>query len=195
MPPMQELPQFYAANRAEWRQWLQENHATAQGVWLIYFKKGSGKTRVEYAEAVEEALCFGWIDSVVKPIDEFSYKQLITPRKPKSNWSKLNKERVERLIEMGLMTEAGFKTIEIAKQKGTWNALDEVELLLVPSDLQAEFDKNSLAFQNWEAFSRSARRGILEWLFNAKRPETRGKRIEEIVSLAAKNIKANFPNS
>jgi uncharacterized protein YdeI (YjbR/CyaY-like superfamily) len=195
MPPMQELPQFYAANRAEWRQWLQENHATAQGVWLIYFKKGSGKTRVEYAEAVEEALCFGWIDSVVKPIDEFSYKQLITPRKPKSNWSKLNKERVERLIETGLMTEAGFKTIEIAKQKGTWNALDEVELLLVPADLQAGFDNNPLAFQNWEAFSRSARRGILEWLLNAKRPETRAKRIEEIVSLAAKNIKANFPNS
>ena len=195
MPPMQELPQFYAADRAEWRQWLQENHATAQGVWLIYLKKASGKTRVEYAEAVEEALCFGWIDSVVKPIDEFSYKQLITPRKPKSNWSKLNKERVERLIEMGLMTEAGFKTIEIAKQKGTWNALDEVELLLIPSDLQAEFDNNPLAFQNWEAFSRSARRGILEWLLNAKRPETRAKRVEEIVSLAAKNIKANFPNS
>lgn len=195
MPPMQELPQFYAANRAEWRQWLQENHATAQGVWLIYFKKGSGKTRVEYAEAVEEALCFGWIDSVVKPMDEFSYKQLITPRKPKSNWSKLNKERIVRLIEMGLMTEAGFKTIEIAKQKGTWNALDEVELLLVPSDLQAEFDKNPLAFQKWEAFSRSARRGILEWLLNAKRPETRAKRVEEIVSLAAKNLKANFPNS
>lgn len=195
MPPMQELPQFYAANRAEWRQWLQENHATAQGVWLIYFKKGSGKTRVEYAEAVEEALCFGWIDSVVKPIDEFSYKQLITPRKPKSNWSKLNKERVERLIEAGMMTEAGFRTIDIAKQKGTWNALDEVELLLIPTDLQAGFDNNPLAFQNWEAFSRSARRGILEWLLNAKRPETRAKRVEEIVSLAAKNIKANFPNS
>jgi uncharacterized protein YdeI (YjbR/CyaY-like superfamily) len=94
-----------------------------------------------------------------------------------------------------LMTEAGFRTIDIAKQKGTWNALDEVELLLVPSDLQAGFDNNSLAFQNWEAFSRSARRGILEWLLNAKRPETRAKRVEEIVSLAAKNIKANFPNS
>lgn len=190
---MQEFPQFYATDRTEWRQWLQENHATAKGVWLIYFKKSSGKIRVEYGEAVEEALCFGWIDSVAKPVDEFCYKQLFSPRKPKSNWSKLNKERVEILIESGLMTEAGFRMIDIAKQLGTWNALNEVEQLIIPNDLQIAFDVNPIALQHWQKFSRSSRRGILEWLLNAKRPETRAKRITNIVELAAQNIKANFP--
>ena len=107
---------FYAPNRAEWRQWLQTNHKTSNGVWLIYYKKNSGKTRVPYDEAVEEALCFGWIDSTLNPIDDLCYMQLYMPRKDKSGWSKLNKDRVEKLTNLGLMTVAGQEKIDIAKQ-------------------------------------------------------------------------------
>ena len=111
---------FYAPDRATWRAWLEVNHTTARGVWLIYFKKESGKTRVSYDEAVEEALCFGWIDSVPNKIDEESYKQLFSPRNPKSRWSKLNKDRVARLEQEGLICEAGQKMIDLAKETGTW---------------------------------------------------------------------------
>jgi uncharacterized protein YdeI (YjbR/CyaY-like superfamily) len=184
--------QFPAANRAEWRTWLEQNHQTQRGVWLIYFKKESGKTRVSYDDAVEEALCFGWIDSVVKKLDDDSYQQFYSPRKKTSNWSKLNKGRIERLVEQGLMREAGLKMVEIAKQNGKWDALNEVEQWIVPDDLQALFDKNPEAMRHWDAFSRSSRRGILEWILNAKRPETRQQRITETVRMAAKNLRAQF---
>jgi uncharacterized protein YdeI (YjbR/CyaY-like superfamily) len=182
---------FYPPNRAVWRQWLMDNHTTSPGVWLVFFKKDSGQSRVSYDEAVEEALCFGWIDSLPNKIDEQSYKQLYAPRKLKSNWSKLNKERVEKLIATGLMQPAGLEKIEWAKQNGTWDALNEVEQLLVPPDMQKALDDNPTALGHWESFSRSVRRSILEWILNAKREETRAKRIEETVRLAAQNIKAN----
>jgi uncharacterized protein YdeI (YjbR/CyaY-like superfamily) len=182
---------FYPPERATWRRWLLDKHATSPGVWLIFFKKDSGKPRVSYDEAVEEALCFGWIDSLPNKIDEQSYKQLYSPRKSKSNWSKPNKERVERLIAAGLMQPAGMDKIELAKQNGTWDALNEVEQLIVPSDMGQALAENPVARTNWEAFSRSTRRGILEWILNAKREETRAKRLEETVRLAAQNIKAN----
>lgn len=182
---------FYPPGRTAWRQWLMDNHAKSPGVWLVFFKKDSGKSSVGYDEAVEEALCFGWIDSLPNKIDEYSYKQLFSPRKPKSNWSKLNKERVEKLIAAGLMQAAGLEKIELAKQNGTWDALNDVEQLLVPADMQQALDANPIAQENWEKFSRSVRRSILEWILNAKREETRAKRIEETVRLAAQNIKAN----
>lgn len=182
---------FYPPDRAVWRQWLMENHVNSRGVWLIFFKKDSGKSRVSYDEAVEEALCFGWIDSLPNKIDEQSYKQLFSPRKPKRNWSKLNKERVEKLTAAGLLHPAGLAKIEWAKQNGTWDALNEVEQLIVPADMQKALDNNPTALGYWENFSRSVRRGILEWILNAKREETRAKRIEETVRLAAQNIKAN----
>jgi uncharacterized protein YdeI (YjbR/CyaY-like superfamily) len=189
-----EYEQFYAPNRAAWRAWLEEYHQSVKGIWLVYFKKESGKTRVFYDDAVEEALCFGWIDSVVKKIDDDSYQQLYTPRKKSSNWSKLNKERVERLVEQGLMREAGLRMITLAKESGKWDALNDVEELRVPDDLQALFDQNPDAMRYWEAFSRSSRRGILEWILNAKRPETRQKRLEETVQMAAKNLRVIFDN-
>jgi uncharacterized protein YdeI (YjbR/CyaY-like superfamily) len=183
---------FYARTQKEWRKWLERNHQSEKAVWLIFYKKGSGIQSTNYAEALEEALCFGWIDSKANKRDDVSYYQYFAKRKPKSNWSKVNKEKVAVLIEKGLMTSAGFDSIEAAKQNGTWSALDGVEELIIPSDLQVLFDKNIVAYKNWEKFSRSVKRGILEWILNAKRPETRQKRIDETVTLAEKNIKANF---
>ena len=183
---------FSAKTQKEWRKWLEKNHRSEKAVWLIFYKKGSGIQSTNYAEALEEALCFGWIDSKANKKDAESYYQYFAKRKPESNWSKVNKEKVARLIEKGLMTSAGFESIEIAKRNGTWTALDEVEELIIPPDLQLLFDKNIAAFENWKNFSRYIKRGILEWILNAKRSETRQKRIAETVELAEKNIKANF---
>jgi uncharacterized protein YdeI (YjbR/CyaY-like superfamily) len=184
---------FYASTQKEWREWLEKNHRSERSVWLIFYKKGSGIQSTNYAEALEEALCFGWIDSKANKRDDESYYQYFAKRKPKSNWSKVNKEKAANLIEKGLMTPAGFESIEIAKQNGAWSALDEVEELIVPPDLQLLFDSNRPAFENWEKFSRSVKRAILERILNAKRPETRQKRIAEIVELAEK--KTNILNS
>ncbi|WP_194777644.1 YdeI/OmpD-associated family protein [Pararhodonellum marinum] len=182
---------FHAKTRMEWRKWLEENHQSEKSVWLIIYRKESEIQSVYYPEAVDEALCFGWIDSKPNKRDENSYYQFFAKRNPKSNWSKVNKQKVDKLIAQGLMESAGTKMIEIAKQNGTWTALDEVDNLTIPDDLQELFSKNKPAFENWENFARSSRRGILEWIMNAKKAETRRKRIEETVSLAEKNIKAN----
>lgn len=185
------VEQFYAPDRKTWRKWLEKNHAKKQGVWLIYYKKESGKPRVAYAEAVEEALCFGWIDSRPNALDAERYMQLFSPRKPKSPWSKLNKERAERLIKAGLMAPAGMDKIEQAKKNGTWDSYDEVEVLTMPPDLERALDANPAAKRNFEAFPPSSKKNILWWIASAKRPETRTRRIQETVSLAAKNLKAN----
>lgn len=182
---------FYAKSQKNWRQWLEKNHATEKSVWLIIYKKGSDTPSVYYPEAVDEALCFGWIDSKSNKRDADSFYQYFAKRNPKSKWSKINKEKVARFIEEGRMAPPGLETLELAKRTGTWTALDGVEELEIPADLLAEFEKNKTAFTYWEAFSRSVKRGILEWILNAKRPETRQKRIDETVRLAAKNEKAN----
>lgn len=182
---------FHASTRQAWRQWLEENHAAEKSVWLIIYKKESGVLSVYYPEAVDEALCFGWIDSKANKRDDQSYYQYFARRKPKSNWSKVNKAKVEKLLQQGLMAPAGLAMIELAKSNGTWTVLDEVEKLVVPDDLQLAFDQNKEAFDHWEKFPPSTRRGILEWILNAKRPETRQKRIEETVALAEQNIRAN----
>jgi uncharacterized protein YdeI (YjbR/CyaY-like superfamily) len=178
-------------SRAEWRQWLAENHTRTEGVWLISYKKATGKPAVTYDEAVEEALCFGWIDSKGNKLDDERTMLWFAPRKPRTGWSKPNKERIERLLEAGLMTPAGLAKIERAKADGSWSALDAVEALAVPPDLAAALAANPAAEQNFMAFPRSAKRGILEWIQNAKRPETRANRIEETVRLAAENKRAN----
>jgi uncharacterized protein YdeI (YjbR/CyaY-like superfamily) len=183
------LPTTYAKNRSEWRKWL-EKHATSSGVWLIYYKKASGKPSVSYDEAVEEALCFGWIDSRVNALDEQRYTQFFSPRKPKSSWSKLNKQRVEQLIQNGLMTAAGLEKIETAKRDGSWNSLDAIEDLQLSPDLMAALDSNKTASENFMAFSTSVKKNIVRWIESAKRPETRLQRIAETVTLAAQNIKA-----
>lgn len=182
---------FHARTRNEWRKWLEKNHQSEKSVWLIIYKKDSDIPSVYYPEAVDEALCFGWVDSKPNKREENIYYQFFSKRNPKSNWSKVNKEKVAKLIKQGLMQSAGIEMIEIAKQNGTWTALDEVENLTIPDDLQELFSKNKTAFENWENFPPSSKRGILEWILNAKKPETRQKRIKETVSLAEKDIRAN----
>lgn len=185
--PDQEYERFYAPDRQTWRAWLEEYHATSAGVWLIYYKQQSGKPRVAYADAVEEALCFGWIDSRPNTLDDESYMQLFSPRKPKSPWSKLNKERAERLIAQGLMTSAGLAVIEAAKQAGHWNAYDAIENLAVPADLDAALTEHPIAQVNFSAFSPTTKKQLLWWVASAKRPDTRAKRIGELVAAAAEN--------
>lgn len=184
-----EIETFYPRSRQEWRNWLQENHAKKQSVWLIYYKKKSNVSTILYSDAVDEALCFGWIDSKSKPIDEHKFMQFFSKRKEKSVWSKVNKEKIERLAKEGLMTNAGYEIIEKAKQNGSWNILDEAEALHIPEDLEREFDKRPNAKLYFLSMSRSDKRNILQWLILAKRQETREKRITEIVELAGKNQK------
>jgi len=184
-------PRFEARSRDEWRRWLEGHHATERGVWLVTFKKGSGGPHLPYGDAVEEALCFCWVDSLPRKLDETRSMLLVTPRKAGSNWSKLNKDRAERLIAEGRMTEAGLAKIEAAKRDGSWDRLNEVEALTLPADLAAAFGTDRQAKANFEAFPPSSRRGILEWILNAKGPDTRAKRIEETVRLAGQNLRAN----
>jgi uncharacterized protein YdeI (YjbR/CyaY-like superfamily) len=182
---------FYAVTQQDWRNWLLKHHNTATSVWLIIYKKSSKMASIYYPEAVDEALCFGWIDSVANKKDEHSYYQFFSKRNSKSNWSKINKDKVARLLQQDLIAPAGLKAIEIAKQNGTWIALETVDKLEVPNDMQTLLNNDKTATTNWANFAPSTRRGILEWILNAKRPDTRQKRIEETVSLAAQNIKAN----
>lgn len=175
---------FYPKNRQEWRDWLEHNHDKKQSIWLIYYKKKSNVSTVSYSDAVDEALCFGWIDSKTKPLDKQSFMQFFSRRKEKSVWSKVNKEKIERLTKEGLMTKAGFDCIEIAKQNGSWTILDEAEALVIPADLETAFETKQNAKSYFFSLSRSDKRNILQWLVLAKRQETRDKRIAEIVQLA-----------
>jgi uncharacterized protein YdeI (YjbR/CyaY-like superfamily) len=177
--------------RAEWRDWLAAHHQTETGVWLISFKKATGKPRVEYDDAVEEALCFGWIDSKPNKLDEERSLLWFAPRKAGTGWSRPNKHRVQKMIEAGAMAPAGMKKVDAAKADGSWTALDQVEQLLVPDDLKSALEKHPNAATHFEAFPRSAKRGILEWISNAKKPETRASRIDETARLASKNERAN----
>ena len=185
--PNNQLETFHAPDRKEWRAWLENNHRSSIGVWLIYYKVKSGKPSVRYGEAVKEALCFGWIDSKVKSLDEERYMQIFTPRKPKSVWSKLNKQYIEELIEQGLMNPSGLEKIEAAKQDGSWHKLDAIEELSIPADLKKALAADETANRYFEAFSNSAKKNILFWIESAKRPETRLKRIEQTINLAAQN--------
>ena len=177
-------------SRAEWRAWLAEHHATAPGIWLVTYKKGRGP-HVPYDEVVEEALAHGWIDGKGRRLDDDRFRLLLTPRRPASKWSRVNKERIERLTEAGLMTPAGAAVVEAAKASGTWTALDLVEELHEPDDLRAAIDAEAGARRHWDAFPRSARRAILEWIGDARRPETRARRVTETATLAAQGVRAN----
>lgn len=176
---------------AAWRAWLEAKHATEKSLFLIIYHKESGVDSVYYPDAVDEAMCFGWVDSTPKKRDEHSYYVLFARRNPKSLWSAVNKAKVERLIAEGRMAAAGLQMVALAKQTSTWTALDRVSNLEVPADLAAAFGPHPKARTNFDAFPPSARRGILEWIFTAKQPETRAKRIAETVRLAALNERAN----
>jgi uncharacterized protein YdeI (YjbR/CyaY-like superfamily) len=191
MPPkMQSIPLYHPTTRAEWRNWLATNHDRSKGIRLVLIKKGANSPGIMYGEAVEEALCFGWIDSTPGKIDEQRYTLYMSPRRPKSVWSRINKQRIRKLVKAGLMTAAGLVKIEAAKKDGSWNRWDAVDELVMPADLLEQFSANAEAKRNFEAFSTSSKKIILFWIASAKREETRRKRIEETVRLAAQNIKA-----
>jgi uncharacterized protein YdeI (YjbR/CyaY-like superfamily) len=182
--------QVHVETVAAWRRWLAANHARQDGVWLVSWKPATGRPRVAYEEAVEEALAFGWIDSKGRSLDDERSMQWFSPRKPGSGWARTNKERIIRLEREGRMTAAGRAVIDRAKADGSWTLLDAVEALIVPADLGAAFDASPGAVSNWDAFPRSARRTMLEWVAQARRPETRARRIAEIAEAAARGERA-----
>jgi uncharacterized protein YdeI (YjbR/CyaY-like superfamily) len=176
-------------DKAEWRNWLRENHLTKDSIWLIIKRKDAPNPNLSWSEAVDEALCFGWIDSTKKSIDAESYRQYFCKRKPKSNWSRVNKAKVKILIEQGLMKEAGFKSIETAKENGSWTFLDKVEALVIPEDLKEAFSNHHGSMEYFESLSKSAKKILLYWVVSAKREETRKKRILEIAENASQKKK------
>lgn len=187
---MEDKEHHYFRNAEEWRAWLHENHHSSKGVYLIFYKVSSNEESMRWEEAVQVAICYGWIDSTVRKLDEERRKQVFSPRKDKSVWSKVNKTYIERLLKDGLMHESGLAKIEIAKKNGSWESLDAVEDLLMPADLHTAFLSNQKAFDHYHAFSPSYRKSYLYWLNQAKRPETRANRIAEIIRLCGDNIKS-----
>ena len=187
---MDKSKTLYVPNRDEWRQWLEQNHDAAKEVWLIYYKKHTGKPRIPYDEAVEEALCYGWIDSIIKRIDDETFCQKFTPRKGTSQWSESNKKRVEKLIREGKMTEIGLAKIEAAKRTGKWDkpvtSRQEFEM---PPELVKALATNKEAGENFDKLAPSHRRQYVGWVASAKKKETRKKRIKEAIELLEQNRK------
>jgi uncharacterized protein YdeI (YjbR/CyaY-like superfamily) len=179
------MPLLEPADRAEWRAWLEQHHATSSGVWVAVGKKGGTRTTLTYEELVQEALCFGWIDGVVNRLDADRFKQRLTPRRPGGTWSRSNKERVARLIEQGLMTPAGLAAVEAAQANGSWKLLDDVDDLVVPDDLAAALETVPAAASFFAGLSPSPKKLILYWIGSAKRPQTRARRIEQTLQAAA----------
>ena len=187
---MNNLPELYFERDTDWYDWLLNNHAESKGVYLIFYKLEMNIPTMRWQEAVKAALCFGWIDSTVKSLGNGKRRQYFCPRNPKSTWSALNKRHIEELEKVGLINISGYKMIELAKETGTWSAMDDVENGIIPEDLQKAFDINERAFQNYQNLSRGYRKSYLSWLHSAKREGTRNKRIEEIITLCGKNIKS-----
>ena len=182
---LDRLPSVEARNRAVWRAWLRRHHRAAPGVWLVYYKKASDTPTVTYDEAVREALCYGWIDSLVLALDADRYRQLFTPRKPGSTWSPSNKRRVAQLIADRRMTKAGLAKIESAKADGSWQSLDAVEMLTIPAELRRALAAEGDALRHFRGYAASLRKAMLYWLSSAKRPATRERRLAKLVAYAA----------
>jgi uncharacterized protein YdeI (YjbR/CyaY-like superfamily) len=180
-----DLKVFQPKSRQAWRAWLTKNHATSSGVWLVYAKKHTKIPSLTYSDAVEEALCFGWIDSLIHPIDDSTYRQVFTPRKQKSRWSALNRTRAARLIEAGLMTAAGLALITLAKKTGTWEAHVPSETLTIPPELKKALNANAAAKKNWPTYTVSQRKMFLYRVHGAKRPETRAKRVARVIEIVS----------
>jgi len=182
--------ELFISNREEWRAWLEKNHANVKEIWLIYYKKHSGKPRIPYDDAVEEALCFGWIDSIIKKIDEERFCQKFTPRKDKSNWSELNKKRVEKLLEQGRMTEAGLVKIKAAKASGGWEKIPfQRDFPEMPVELKKALNHNNKASENFDKLAPSYKRQFIGWVATAKKAETRESRVKEAIDHLEKNKK------
>jgi uncharacterized protein YdeI (YjbR/CyaY-like superfamily) len=179
------FPIFHAETRAQWRDWLGVNHRSARGVWLCSWRAPTGRPVCAYPEAVEEAICFGWIDSTVNVLDDHRALQLMTPRKPKSTWTRLNRDRATAMEAAGLMTDAGRRAVESARQNGWWTIYDPVEDLVEPPDLAAALDADAVARRNWNTFPPGARKAMLWWVISASRASTRQQRIAAVAAKAA----------
>jgi uncharacterized protein YdeI (YjbR/CyaY-like superfamily) len=182
--------QLEVETREQWRNWLAEHHDRASGVWVVTFKRASGRPSVSYDALVEEALAFGWVDSRSKGLDEHRTQLFLTPRRPGSRWSRSNKARVERLLAAGRMAPAGLAAVERAHADGTWTALDAVEALEEPAELRSALDREPGARAHWDAFPPGARRALLDWIASARRAQTRARRIDETVREAAQGRRA-----
>ena len=178
MSAQDDAERVHAETREAWRAWLLEHAATSERAWLVSWRAHTGRPVVTYDDAVTEALAVGWVDSVPRKLDDDRTMLYFTPRRRGSAWSRPNKVRVEALESEGLMTEAGRRVVEAAKADGSWTVLDDVEDLVVPPDLAEAFERHPGSRERWDAFPRSARRGILEWVVQAKRPPTRARRVE-----------------
>jgi uncharacterized protein YdeI (YjbR/CyaY-like superfamily) len=185
-----DLPVYHPPDLAAWRAWLEAHHA-GRGVWVASWRKASGRDPVPYEDLVEEAICFGWIDSTVNILDDDRGLQLMTPRKPKSGWTRLNRQRVAAMEAQGRMTAAGRRVVEAARANGYWTIYDPVEDLLEPDDLAAALDGNPAARASWDGFPPSARKQMLWSIISAQRPETRAGRIAKIVTAAADGRRAS----
>jgi uncharacterized protein YdeI (YjbR/CyaY-like superfamily) len=190
MSALDDAPEVHADDRATWRAWLEVNHATAAGAWLVTWRPRSGRIGLDYEASIEEALCFGWVDSTGGRFDDDRGKLYFAPRKPRSVWAATNKARVERLIADGRMRPAGLAVIEQAKANGSWTILDGPERLEVPADLAASLERHAPADVNFAAFPPSARKMLLGWIALAQRPETRAARIAKVAQAAARNERA-----
>jgi uncharacterized protein YdeI (YjbR/CyaY-like superfamily) len=193
METFEGVKTFYAKSRKEWRNWLTKYSETEKQVYLIVYHKKSGKPGVGFQEAIDEAICFGWIDSKGKRRDQNSYYWCFSKRNPKSVWGKTSRERAAHLIKSGLMTDQGQAMIDLAKRTGTWEAYPDAENLIVPVDLQQQLKENPEAQTNFESFAPSSKRIVLRWIASAKRAETRQRRIKQTVDLAEKNQIAGLP--
>lgn len=183
------LETFYPKSKKHWRQWLQKNHAKKQSVWVICYRKDAGVPTISWSDAVDEALCFGWIDSTSRPIDHEKFMRYFCRRKPTSIWSKINKTKVKALVDAGLMMPAGMMSIEVAQQNGSWTLMDTVEELEIPKDLEKEFRSLPGSKKFFESLTRSVKKSMLQWVVLAKKPETRKKRIGELAALASRGLK------
>lgn len=185
------IEQVVLESRAQWRAWLQANHAHPRSIWAVTFKKSSGRPHLSAAEIAEEAICFGWIDSLPRALDAERTMLLVSPRNPASAWSAINKDRAARMIAAGKMTAAGYAAIESAQANGGWSKLDAGDALALPRDLAAAFRHHAGAKRQFDSFPRSVRRGILEWIVRAKTEATRAKRVAETARLAAQGLRAH----
>ena len=185
---MADLKKVQPKSRAAWRGWLEKHHATSQGVWLVFAKKHTGLSTVSYEDAVQEALCFGWIDSLMKSIDDRFHMQTFTPRKPKSAWSVTNKARLAKLMKAGVMAPAGLAAVEQAKKSGSWTAYASVDAMTIPPELQRALDADPDAKKNWPTYTPSAQRAFLHMVNGAKRPETREKYVRRVIDLVSKKV-------
>jgi uncharacterized protein YdeI (YjbR/CyaY-like superfamily) len=189
MAVIAEADMFFAADRAAWREWLAAHHDERTQVWLRLLKKHVREPGVSYAEAVEEALCWGWIDGLTNSWDERSYAVRFTPRKPGSVWSESNVARVTRMIAEGRMTPAGMALVDEAKRRGTWEQAASGRLDVTPPDLEAALAGVPAARARWEAWAPTHRRQYIYWVLDAKRPETRARRIADVVRRAAAGLR------